>query len=71
MKTLSDTQCEALAGGSLVTLPTINTNIDLNLVNQLQNATTLAVLGSTARTGQLQGSSIVNLPLFFQRQPWS
>jgi len=62
MQILRDDQSESLRGGSLINLPAINTNVDVNLINQLQNAATIGLLGGTANTGQLQAGGILNLP---------
>jgi hypothetical protein len=56
MIALNEEQCEALSGGFL-TMPTISTNIDLNLINQFATPVAIGILGGNAgnATGQFGG----------------
>ena len=67
MHIIQDSESEAINGGNGLTLPTISTNVDINLINQIQNAAALGLLGGNAATGQVQGGGIFNLPLFIRR----
>lgn len=63
---LSEEQSEVLSGGFLQ-MPSISTNIDLNLINQFATPVTIGVLGGKAGNATGQFAGILNG--FFPKMP--